>query len=203
MDYSAVGSAATSVGDAGNVFLTFSDRMELRNDSNIETHAAHSGGGNIDIQVIDRIVLNSSGIKASAGGEDADDKGGNITIDPVFLILKDSEIVAQATGGDGGAIFLTADNFIPDTNSIIDASSERGNDGEVRITSPDSSVAGSIGTLNAQLVKRESLLRESCAAKALRDRSSLVIEKRSRQRPLPNELKEWGEPSLQQLTSGC
>ena len=112
MNDSAISSPSRGRGNAGNVRLLISDSLRLVNDSFIETDADQSGGGNIDIRVANQIYLDGSQIVASTRGEDLDDAGGNINIDPIFLILKNSEIVASAVSGDGGAIFLSADNFI-------------------------------------------------------------------------------------------
>jgi hypothetical protein len=196
LNHSFIGSASTDTGDAGNILLEVSDSLTLTEDSSVQTDADKSGGGNINVLVNYQIYLEESAIKASARGEDQDDSGGNISIDPVFIFLKDSQILAQATAGDGGAIFLVADNFISDTSSVIDASSERGNDGEVRITSPDNSVSGSIGTLISQFVEQQSILQESCVARVLKKRSSLVLEKPRRTRRLPYEYSPWSSTAV-------
>ena len=116
--------------------------------------------------VKDRVYLANNELTASAKGEGSQDNGGNVTIDPIFLILSNSNIVAQAFVGNGGIIELHADNFISDTLSFIDATSELGNDGEVRIVSPENSVTGVVGVLNADFGNENELLRDSCASRA-------------------------------------
>ena len=49
--------------------------------------------------------------------------GGNITIDPEFVILQNSQIVANAFAGQGGNIQITAEAFLADPDSRVDASS--------------------------------------------------------------------------------
>jgi hypothetical protein len=117
----------------------------------VQTNAENSGGGNITVNVVDTIYLRDSTLTASAGGSEVGDNGGNINIDPIFLILDNASIVAQAFAGNGGIIELVSENYIADINSFLDASSELGNDGEVRITSLDNSVTGVLGVLNANI----------------------------------------------------
>ena len=138
--------------------------------------------------VKDRVYLANSELTASAKGEGSQDNGGNVTIDPVFLILSNSNIVAQAFAGNGGIIELHADNFISDTLSFIDATSELGNDGEVRIVSPENSVTGVVGLLNADFGNENELLRDSCASRALADRSSLVVREKKQVLSAPGDL---------------
>lgn len=166
---------ASGTGNAGNIELSASHHLDVLDGGNIETNAALSGGGNIIVDVLDRIYLRDSTLTASSGGQTVGDDGGNVTIDPVFLILDNSRIVAQAVQGNGGIINLFADNFISDVRSEISATSELGNDGEVTITSPDNSVTGVIGTLDASFNSDQVLLSEPCAARVLENRSSLVV----------------------------
>ena len=63
--------------------------------------------------------------------------GGNIGIDPEFVILNNSQILANADQGSGGNITIVADSFISSQNSLINASSQFGLDGTISILSPD------------------------------------------------------------------
>jgi large exoprotein involved in heme utilization and adhesion len=178
---------ATGAGNAGNISLIASNTLDVLDAGNVETNAALSGGGSINIDVVNRIYLRDSTITASSGGPEAGADGGNITIDPIFFILDNSNIVAQAVAGNGGIINLYADNFIRDINSTISASSQLGNDGEVTITSPDNAVAGVIGALATGLASEEVLLSEPCAARVLENRSSLVVVKASHGYAAPDD----------------
>ena len=59
----------------------------INDGSGIRTDAPNSSGGNINVEAIEKVIINESTITASAGGEDERDDSGNIMIDPIFLIL--------------------------------------------------------------------------------------------------------------------
>ncbi len=179
-DESIIESLATASGDAGSIEIDLTDALSLFAESRILTNAEQSGGGNMFINATNLIRLESSAFRSSTQGEDVINAGGDIVIDPTFVVLRDSEIVARAVAGDGGAIFIDADNLIVDLASVIDASSERGNDGTIEITSPDSSVSGAIGVLSVDIGATEAILSEPCSARVLQNRSSLVYD------PLPD-----------------
>jgi filamentous hemagglutinin family protein len=166
---------SSGTGFAGDLAIFADNNLHLGNASAFKTNSINSGGGNISVDVINQIILDRSTVTASAGGVNASDDSGNVNIDPVFLILKESSILAQANFGDGGAIFLSADNYIQDINSVLDASSRRGNDGEITIASPDNNITGVLGVLNTSFISDSSLLSEPCAALAFDDRSSLIV----------------------------
>ena len=126
---------------------------------------------------------------ASAGGLDALDNGGNINIDPRFLILNNASIVAQAVAGNGGQIELIAENYIADVNSFIDATSELGNDGDIRIRWIDNSIKGVIGTLSANFDAVSQISSDACSARNLESRSSLLIQKQSERLTAPGDLR--------------
>jgi len=179
---------ASGAGDAGNVSLTALDRLEVVGGSQVQTNAENSGGGNITIDVIDTIYLSYSTLTASAGGTDAGDNGGNINIDPRFVILDNASIVAQAVAGNGGIIDLVTENYIADTRSFLDASSELGNDGEVRITTPYNSISGILGTLSVNFDAVADISSDACSARNRESRSSLLIEQKLGNLSAPGDL---------------
>jgi len=189
-DVAAIDANSTGAGFAGNISLSAAGSVSVLNQSRIKTSSAISGGGNISVNAIDKIYLHNSGLTASAQGQGPADNGGNISIDPVFLILSGSSIVAKAFSGNGGIIELEAENFISDISSVIDASSELGNDGEVRISSPDNGIAALVGTLNADLGTDQVLLKDTCATRVLEDRSSLIVLKKKFQLRVPGDITE-------------
>jgi len=143
-------------------------------DGRIRTDSEQSGGGNITIDAVERLYLNRGELTASARGLNTGDDGGNVSIDPVFILLNDGRIVAQAIAGDGGIIQLQSDVFLSDRQSLISATSEQGNDGEVRIIAPDNGVTGVLGVLEVELDDSQPLLQLPCAATAFGERSSLI-----------------------------
>lgn len=154
-------SQSTGSGNAGNIQII--GALEFRSeDSNITTEATQSDGGNITLKAKDLISLKDSSITASVkkGGN-----GGNIDIDPQFVILDNSQIIAQAEDGAGGNINITADFLFASPNSIIDASSDRGINGQVNIDAPDTEILGGLEALSTNFLDASSILSKPCAAR--------------------------------------
>jgi large exoprotein involved in heme utilization and adhesion len=105
-----------------------------------------------------------SGISSTVFGG-VDTTAGNITIDPRFLILDESDILAQADQGTGGSIAIQAENILRSPGSRIDASSRLGIDGTVVVSSPEVDLTGGLVELEVPLLDAASLLRERCAAR--------------------------------------
>ena len=164
---------STGSGDAGSITVA-ANRLLISNGGAISTEARTStaSGGNISLTVRDLLYLTSSEISTSVKGETGD--GGNITIDPQLVILDHSSIIAQAVEGHGGNITITADQFIPSSDSIVSASSELGISGTIVINGPRVDVNGALVVLSTQLRSRTEVLREACAARAGQPVSSLV-----------------------------
>ncbi len=137
-----------STGQAGN--LTINANSLSLNRGSITAETGKSGvteGANITLQIRDLLRLeNESLISATAFG---DAKGGNILIDPTFVLLfpsgpNGSDIIAKAERGNGGnirieaqGIFGTAERkaIAGNRSNDIDASSEFGASGQVQLTS--------------------------------------------------------------------
>jgi hypothetical protein len=100
--------------------------------------------------------------------------GGNILIDPNFLILERSRIVAQAVEGHGGNITIVADNYLPSADSVVSASSQLGVSGAVEIVGPRVDLNGSLVVLPSELREAVAVLRNSCAARSALPQSSLT-----------------------------
>ena len=89
-------------GNAGDVTLTSGHDINMTN-STISTEAAKASGGNIKLTAPNTIELTDSRIESSVlGGQET--AGGNIDLDPVFIILNNSQILANATAGNGGIL---------------------------------------------------------------------------------------------------
>jgi filamentous hemagglutinin family protein len=164
---------STGSGDAGSITVS-ATRLVMNNGAAISTEAAAStaNGGNITLHVRDFLYLTSSEISTSVKGETGN--GGNIAIDPQLVILDHSSIIAQAVEGHGGNITITADQFIPSSDSVVSASSELGISGTIVINGPRVDVNGALVVLSTQLRSRTEVLREACAARAGQPISSLV-----------------------------
>jgi large exoprotein involved in heme utilization and adhesion len=164
-------------GDAGDVYLGAADSFLMRN-SAVSTEAREADGGNIKINTGYMVHLVDSEITASVGGG-SDTVGGNISIDPEYVILKNSRIVANAFEGKGGNIDIASNVFLADPDSVVDASSALGIDGEVDIRAPISSISGSIAPLPKDFRSVLALLREPCMARLQGGKySSFVVGER-------------------------
>jgi hypothetical protein len=158
-----ISAESSGVGDAGNIDITASDSLLMRN-SAITTDAKQADGGNINIQSGYMVQLIDSKITASVGGG-PQTVGGNITIDPQYVILNDSRIIANAYAGKGGNIRIIADVFLASPDSVVDASSALGIDGTVDIRAPITSISGSLVPMQGNFLSASALLRDPCAVR--------------------------------------
>ena len=163
--------SASSLGDglAGNISIDAGKTFTMT-DSSITTQAVVSDGGDITLVATDMIYLDQSKITTSV--ESGVGGGGNIDIDPEFVILKQSNILANAFGGPGGNINIVAGNFIATPDSSVDASSALGIDGTVNISSPDETVSEDLAVLPDNYLDVTSLMSDRCGTTA--GASSLV-----------------------------
>jgi filamentous hemagglutinin family protein len=141
-------SVSSLQGQAGNLKITGNSLTLNRGAITAETgKSGVEEGANITLQIRDLLRLeNESLISAKATG---DANGGNILIDPTFVLLfpsgpNGSDIIAKADRGKGGnirieaqGIFGTAERKAINGNrsNDIDASSEFGASGQVQLTS--------------------------------------------------------------------
>lgn len=153
-----------NLGDAGSIDITASSTVGLESGGAITTEALTAGGGIITLRVQDVLSLVDSSITTSVG--DGAGNGGDINIDPVFVVLINGKIIAQAVGGNGGDITIVTDFLLADPSSLISASSRFGLSGKVVITAPELDVASRLNVLSAAYIDPASRLRESCAARA-------------------------------------
>ncbi len=108
------------------------------------------------------------------------------------MILQNSQILAQAAQGQGGAITIIANLFLPDANSLVNADSSSGLHGTITIQSPNAPVSGQIQPLNKTPLIATSLLNQHCAALAGGQFSSFTVAGRD---SLPTEPGSWlGSP---------
>jgi hypothetical protein len=168
-----ISAESSGVGDAGNINITASDSLLMR-DSAITTEAKQADGGNINIKSGYMVQLIDSKITASVGGG-PETIGGNITIDPHYVVLNDSQIIANAYEGRGGNIRIIADVFLASPESVVDASSELGIDGTVDIQAPISRITGTLAPLQGNFLSAETLLRDRCTARIRGEKYSSFI----------------------------
>jgi len=164
-------------GNAGNLRVEGQYDFLMEN-SILSTNAMQADGGNIKVFADYMVYLVDSEITACVGGG-KETTGGNVSIDPRYVILKNSTITANAFEGKGGNIEIISDLFLADPDSIIDASSSLGIDGQVDIQSPITNVSGLISPLSKDFKNVVALLREPCLARVQKgEYSSFMIKGR-------------------------
>lgn len=177
-----ISSSSRGSGLAGNIDIVLGDSLLLYGGS-IETEAVTSDGGNISI-VAPRLVDMLDG-RITTSVQSGFGNGGNIFVDPNFIVLQGSRIEANAFGGDGGNIDLIADFLILSPDSIIRASSALGVDGIIRTTAPDNDISASLAVLPVTYVDASSQLPANCGA-ARAGQSSLTSIGRGGLPPAPD-----------------
>lgn len=166
--------SAINNGDAGNINVTSSNKVLVLT-ATVETSAASSSGGNIDIKGGQLVLARNSNITAEASGVTAGNDGGNVTVSGRNTVLNDSNLLAKANAGNGGNIRISATAFLRTPASDLNASSRTGIDGEVLIETLNQSV-NIIPVVNESFLDIAGLLGNRCAAQLLKSRSSFTID---------------------------
>ncbi len=175
-------------GDAGTIAVASETRIDLRGQSSI-TASAGSNGGSIQITAREALTLTDSSITATAGSVQlasgtGGGTGGNIFVDPIYLILDHSLISANAAIGQGGNILLVAENFLPSETAITATGSTAGT---VQITAPELDLSGALTPLATQLVDATARLQERCAMRLGVATSSFLVLGRGSVATAPDE----------------
>ncbi len=159
---------------SGNIFIQARDSLRIfdRGEISVETTQANAGDINLNVGTLLHLRDNSAITSSVADGQG---DGGNITIDPTFVVLDGSRIVANARQGRGGNIRIVADFFFASPDSLVSASSDLGIDGVVEIDSPDTDLNAGLVELPADFFDVATLLTQGCAPGA--DLSRLVVRK--------------------------
>jgi len=163
---------STGAGRTGNIVVTAGDRITM-NSGSVSTRALTSDGGDITLKAPVIVRLENSQITTSV--QSGVGTGGNVLIDPQFLVMNNSAITANAFGGPGGNITIIADNFLASSTALLQASSALSTPGSIQIVSPENNVAGSIAQLPRAFVDASRLLRGACSARREGAPSSFVL----------------------------
>jgi len=150
-------------GDAGNIDIMAGGSF-ISTNSKVSTSSKNADGGNIAMTASYMVHLKDSEITASVGGG-AGTMGGNISIDPHYVILDHSKIIANAYEGQGGNVRIVSNVFLADPFSVVDASSALGIDGTVDIRAPITEISGTLVPLGEDFISAFELLREPCMAR--------------------------------------
>jgi large exoprotein involved in heme utilization and adhesion len=172
-----VGTSAVS-GNAGDIAIHVGTDATVEGRSGI-TSSAGMNGGSIALNAGTLIFLLDSSITATAGSlretagnlRNSAGAGGDITLDPEFMILDDSLISANAAVGQGGNILLEANYFF---NSGSEITATGATSGTVTITSPQLDLSGALIGLPSAPIDAGSQIQETCAMAVNGDFSSFL-----------------------------
>ena len=151
-------------GNAGGLQINV-DRLNLDSGGRINATTAFGFGGNVEINVGESLQLQGGAqINVEALGDIGD--GGNLAINADTVVaLENSDIVANAVGGNGGninintrGIFGTQFRNSLTPESDITASSRSGVAGTVEINTPDTDPTSGLVNLNQNIVDVASLV---------------------------------------------
>jgi filamentous hemagglutinin family protein len=162
-------------GNAGNISVRSGSTFVMTN-SSMTTEARFASGGQIEIITPEMVRVINGRVSTSVAGSATDTAGGNITIDPQFVVLQGAQIVAKAFAGAGGAIDIIATSaFIADPASIVDASSTLGISGTINIQAPLQNIGGELAPLSDEFSSAAALLAQQCAARAAGGKFSTFV----------------------------
>ena len=184
---STISASSTGPGNTGDITINAGNQFNMTN-STVTTEANQSGGGIIKITTNPNGTVQLTDSTISASVLDGNGGGGSVNIDPQSVVLINSQILAQAVQGPGGNINITTNLLLPDSTSIISASSQFGQQGTVIIQSPISPASGKIVPLGQKPLIATSLLSQRCAAIAGGTISSFTVAGRD---SLPAEPGGW------------
>ena len=161
--------------DAGDIFLQ-AGTLQLDNGF-INAETASTRGGDITLNVSEKLVLrNGSQISTTAGTAEAGGDGGNIDINSKFIVAipnENSDISANAFTGSGGKVNITSQGIFgiesrsqPTDKSDITASSQRGISGETNVNTDDTSSIQNSFTELSPNIDTDAIIANSCIARS-------------------------------------
>jgi large exoprotein involved in heme utilization and adhesion len=207
--------SSEGTGKAGELNVTASSIL-LDNQGSLTAETTSGQGGNITLQAGDVQLRRESNISTTAGTQGNPGNGGNITINADTLVgFEDSNILANASQGNGGFIQITAQGVFGlerreqlTGNSDITAFSEKNPElnGVVEINTPDVDPSRGIINLPEEVVDVTGLIAQGCSAdagKADKGSSEFTVTGRGGLQPTPREalnsdtvLEDWGTLAL-------
>ncbi|NRF67174.1 filamentous hemagglutinin N-terminal domain-containing protein [Aquincola sp. S2] len=175
---------ASSSGSApGNAIdVQVREDMIMRNDARILTSAQNGNGGPISVSAQRYLLIRDAQIESSVLGA-FNGNGGNIRVSTPVLVLDNGSIQAntaapRASGGDirievqallssGSALRVGGTELIPFDprgagSNVIQAAAPEGLSGNIQIASPALDLAGSLKTLDAQVLDVGLIGRDMC-----------------------------------------
>jgi filamentous hemagglutinin family protein len=142
------------------------------NQSSILADTLSANGGNVSLNLDILSMRNKSAISTNAGTAQAGGNGGDITINTSAIVAparENSDISANAFTGRGGNVLINADAIFgikarskPTPESDITASSDRGVQGTIAITQPDTSPEQGLIQLPSNIIDASNQIGQSC-----------------------------------------
>jgi filamentous hemagglutinin family protein len=173
VDNAGIGSDSSGSGQASDISITTQSAL-LDNQAQIQTVSLSGKGGNIQLNVPNRLLIRrGSQISTSSGSSQLNGDGGNIDIISRFIVAipkENSDITANAFNGSGGRVNITAEGifglkFRPKLTDFSDitASSQFGLNGTVILNAPDNStLQNSLTQLPNNNIDTNKLLAQTC-----------------------------------------
>jgi hypothetical protein len=194
--------ASGSNGQGGDIIVRDADIALLRNTELVTSSNGTGNAGNIIVEDVDVLLLRQDSLLQA--GASANGDGGNIDIDATIVITvpnENNDILADTNSGTGGNIDITAagilgfravDAFSSDLDSNglndISARSERGDDGNVILTTPNVDPDQGLLELPDNLADQSGLIAQQCLANAGEGQSAFVVTGRGGVPPSPGEV---------------
>lgn len=173
-------SIALDGGAAGMIRVNAGDSINMLNRSALTTEAINAednesvGKGEIITTAKNNIFLMDSKITSSVlGGKE---NAGNIDTFADTIVMNRSQIIAKADQGRGGNIHIVAEQFVQSAESIVNASSNKGIDGEVTIDSPEMNASSGLATMPTDMLNAQQWMRTPCDARTAEEISRLVVQ---------------------------
>ena len=161
-------------GLAGTITINAKNDIQLFQSAQISTDAVSSGGGKININAGNALTLLGSSITTNV--HQGEGNGGDINMRTEMTLMNHGIISANADAGDGGAIFMYTRNLIQSTDSLIEATSKRGNDGTVEIKTPDMDISEKLLNLSGNFLNTVNVAKTLCDSKT-QNTIQLVIKR--------------------------
>jgi filamentous hemagglutinin family protein len=185
-------------GDAGSIRLTAGELVSVVG-GHVTTEATTAAGGNIELVSPGQVEMVGGRVITSVIGRDGEGDAGNISVvgrspDPSAgdpgapagaVVVNASEVLAQATRGDGGDIWIAAGVYLESADSNVDASSDEGISGQITVNAPVVNLNDALARLPDDFRRSQALLREHCAAR-VQGLGSFVVEGREATEELPD-----------------
>ncbi|MDM8548506.1 CHAT domain-containing protein [Desulfobacterales bacterium HSG2] len=163
-------------GPAGKIRLAAGNIVELTDGAALRAEARSGGGGQISADADNRIyLLNASATSNVSRGES---NGGDVSLSAESVLLNHAGVSANADEGDGGAVFIAAENFVRSSDSSVTATSRRGNEGTVRIEAPDADISGTLSVMPGTYLDAAKWAKTPCEQRSAEKRSRFEIRGR-------------------------